>query len=654
MSIRAFVGHSFTEGDQKLVNQFLVFLESIHHTLPSFSWVHAENPEAREVPEKVLSLIEDRNLFIAICTKKERAIAPEKLHTPMFGRGKVAAKADDLEWKTSDWIIQEIGLAIGRRMRIILLIENGVRSPGALQGNLEYISFERSSPEKAFTRLLEMIAALAMENGNLVQSTQPAVTAAPPTEENRQPESDESDNWTPRPEWTKRQYQHAYLHFIFRNQEERATEIAKTYLNTPEGKRTESQAGWSAYQAYMQMLFCNKDTFDELKALLKEHPKNSEVLEYLAKGYLNFEDSRTAAPFLEQAARCTKSTEDAIKLFGDAAFARLQLGNVDEANRLLDCAREKVAGNEELESALLRIERKLSQETKEALRQIAAMERLLEINPADESCRFDLAYKYSEIGIEDLALHHYSMIPYEARSGATWNNLGVAYENLGLTSKAVEAYRSSEEKGGTLASSNLAFKLLHVGFIPEAREICERAMKINDYDKNLDKALARVHEIPEEEQKKRVESLDQAKKVSLFFKSVGHSLALSSPSELGKEWNGPDCHLKVTHVGRDYRFYGEYESKAFGLGLLATANPGTIPQPVRFAVEYLVVLNGQTLQGTVARKRIGEATSASTLLASGEPNTEVLMFLTSDSLEVLERAANAKPRYYKLVQKNVD
>ena len=66
-------------------------------------------------------------------------------------------------WKTSDWIIQEIGLAIGRGCKVILLVESGVRHPGGLQGSLEYIEFDRSAPEKAFKKLLQMISHMVPE-----------------------------------------------------------------------------------------------------------------------------------------------------------------------------------------------------------------------------------------------------------------------------------------------------------------------------------------------------------------------------------------------------------------------------------------------------------------------------------------------------------
>ena len=74
----------------------------------------------------------------------------------LTGKKKVTAKL--LKWKTSDWIIQEIGFALGREMRLILLIEDGLEPPGELQGNYERIVFNRGNPEKAFPLIEEMIA----------------------------------------------------------------------------------------------------------------------------------------------------------------------------------------------------------------------------------------------------------------------------------------------------------------------------------------------------------------------------------------------------------------------------------------------------------------------------------------------------------------
>lgn len=158
--IKAFIGHSFAEEDEAVVRPFLEFCDSVKALGIGFSWEHAKPAEPRELAEKVLRMIEDKNLFIAICTKKERVIAHNNLKASWLRKGVFNASDSDLGWKTSDWIIQEIGLCIGRGMDIILLIEKGLRPPGGLQGNREYIEFERESPERSFKKVLEMIKAI--------------------------------------------------------------------------------------------------------------------------------------------------------------------------------------------------------------------------------------------------------------------------------------------------------------------------------------------------------------------------------------------------------------------------------------------------------------------------------------------------------------
>src|SRR5260370_41743541 len=109
--IRAFVGHSFLEEDSAIVGRFLNYFDQVAKLHPSFSWEHAESAEPKLLTEKVMSLIENKNTFIGICTKKELA-ADESSFSNVFFQGEYRkAKNSDLEWKTSDWIIQEIGLA---------------------------------------------------------------------------------------------------------------------------------------------------------------------------------------------------------------------------------------------------------------------------------------------------------------------------------------------------------------------------------------------------------------------------------------------------------------------------------------------------------------------------------------------------------------
>ncbi len=128
--IRAFVGHSFTDDDTEVVGKFLKYFAQLSKMELKISWEHAEAAEPKVLADKVMSLISDKNVFIGICTKKERVIQPASLTKTLFRSSVLKAQESEFFWKTSDWIIQEIGLAKGKNLDLILLVEHGVRGHG--------------------------------------------------------------------------------------------------------------------------------------------------------------------------------------------------------------------------------------------------------------------------------------------------------------------------------------------------------------------------------------------------------------------------------------------------------------------------------------------------------------------------------------------
>ena len=101
-SIRAFVGHSFTAGDENVVGSFLKYFDRISGLGVNFFWQHAEAAEPKVLAEKVLSLIADKNVFIGICTRKEKVIAADALKPTLMPRGYLRAPEEAFVWKTSE------------------------------------------------------------------------------------------------------------------------------------------------------------------------------------------------------------------------------------------------------------------------------------------------------------------------------------------------------------------------------------------------------------------------------------------------------------------------------------------------------------------------------------------------------------------------
>jgi hypothetical protein len=109
--IKAFVAHSFAAADKPVIQTFLDYLDEITRAHPSFSWQHAERARSIGVDDKVLSLIRDANVFIAICTICEYVIADDSRKGNWVIRYFPHVNTT-VASKTSDWIIQEIGITV--------------------------------------------------------------------------------------------------------------------------------------------------------------------------------------------------------------------------------------------------------------------------------------------------------------------------------------------------------------------------------------------------------------------------------------------------------------------------------------------------------------------------------------------------------------
>jgi hypothetical protein len=160
--IKAFVGHSFADNNREVVRGFLDFFDKVVKLGLGFSWDHAEPAEPKELSLKVKEKMDGKNLFIGICTSREKVIDNNKLDTVPLINNRFWGHKNDFSIKTSDWVLQEIGFAVGRKMNLIIFLEEGVKFPGGIQGNLEYITFNREYPDRCFGKLIEMLQALTI------------------------------------------------------------------------------------------------------------------------------------------------------------------------------------------------------------------------------------------------------------------------------------------------------------------------------------------------------------------------------------------------------------------------------------------------------------------------------------------------------------
>nr|MDP2190661.1 hypothetical protein [Rhodoferax sp.] len=652
--IHAFVGHSFTENDKTVVDKFLQYLDQLSDVLLAFTWKHAEHAEPSIVSEKVLRLLEGKNLFIGICTKKEMVISSEKLGKSFFSEKKWQGLKQDFLWKTSDWIIQEIGLAIGLKLNVILLVEQGVKAPGALQGNLEYITFDRDAPERCFGKILEMISALSPK-ADLATTAKPASKATASELKDDDPPQTQEDFTIVKPNWVRRDFELAYWKTVVLDKNEQAKIISHAYLAGALTLTDQDKTSWAAFEEYTHLLFARGGDFVRLKNLAEANPTNRDVSYYLGEIYDQYSDHEKAALAFTSAAKSPKNTDDELMLLGKTAAAYQNAKLPDAAVALIGSMRSKATDNGRGEKAILDALVEVSKISKDDFVLISAMERVLELDPTDKETRFSLAYKYSDMEEDELATFHYSRIPLHDRSAIAWNNLGVSLDRLGLRGKAIAAYRESEDGGETLAMSNLANKLIEAGFLIEAQKICDIALSKEDYHKNVGATLGRLKELPDEEEKSELEVFSKASIKSDFYRQLGSALSRSFPLNPPAVWQGKRGALSLVVDGHNFTLTGTYEDRATGIiGMalrgLSGAGSDNDAKPVRRIIQYTGVLRGSALLGKVSRKRLDDAHAVRSLLGSIDDSQQVLMFFDAEQkkLNVLEEDGKSAPSFYSL------
>ena len=132
-----FVGHSFAVEDALVNDTVKRFLCAFGLTV-----VTGEKPAAETVSAKVRARIESCEIFVGVFTRRHKLASGEK-------------------WSTSEWIVDEKAYALAKSKTLILLKERGVDSIGGLQGDYEYLEFQREKLEDLLIRLLELLGSLS-------------------------------------------------------------------------------------------------------------------------------------------------------------------------------------------------------------------------------------------------------------------------------------------------------------------------------------------------------------------------------------------------------------------------------------------------------------------------------------------------------------
>jgi tetratricopeptide (TPR) repeat protein len=131
----AFVGHSFAEEDERVVEQIKQFLSKLGVKCDS-----GKRPEPKGISDKVKERIQAAELFVGIFTRHLRQ--------------------EDGSYSTSAWVVDEKATALATGKQLLLFVENGVQDFGGLQGDYEYIPFERDNLGAALIQAMDYVLAI--------------------------------------------------------------------------------------------------------------------------------------------------------------------------------------------------------------------------------------------------------------------------------------------------------------------------------------------------------------------------------------------------------------------------------------------------------------------------------------------------------------
>ena len=469
------------------------------------------------------------------------------------------------------------------------------------------------------------------------------------------PHATTSPEWLePKQDWHRQDYEFAVFHMILTGDTNGEKRITEAFFATDEGQIEANRQRWEARGEYLRLDLGKGGALTKLEALANKYRDNSDIQRYFGLGYQKYAEHDKAGECFLVAADKSEDKKVILARLGDAALAFVRARRKERSQDIVKQMKVLAPQADGGEIILLDTLRKAADIEKEKHLLFGLTERLLQLRPDDVDSRFSLAYNYSQANQNELSLYHYSKIPYDRRHSMAWNNLGVQFDVSDLPSKSVDAYRKAEALGETLAMSNLAQKLIKSGFLAEATEICDRAIKMTDYHQNIGHAIARIKVVPIEEQNKENVVLDKARPLSDFYREYGLAAAQDDIVEHVGRWRGPNCELRITIKGNVFVAEGSYEVSSSGLRLSEAlfGKPPSLPTTEKYRVSYNGKILGHAVDSTVTRKEITTTFVASSLLTDMLNQKRAIMIIseTLNEIQVGEQDSSDNFSFYVLTR----
>ena len=552
--MKAFVGHSFDDKDIDVVRKIKDFIESL-----GIKCETGEKPQYGYVAEKVKNRIIDNDVFVGIFTHDKKIL----LENGKSNEGDFYA--------TSNWVIQESGFAIAKNKKLIFLVEEGIYKFPKLQGDQEYIIFNKKSLDKAFTKINNMVLPMRDKTSKETTSeTGEKLENIEKSEFELEKDKVQKVNQGKVKEKKVEIFIKLYETMVKKEDYREAQKIYKEeYKNYLQGDEI---VEWWAVVLRFSISCGDPDAFNELKVLADENKNNPKVIEQLGIAYQQIDEYPKAINIFSKARKLLdinkkEDIERIIEFYEQESVCLVLDNEYEKAIKLLSnlLYRNCFEGHK---AKILAGLANLAKRKEDIEKFLIYAEGSLNIDPTNTDLRFDLAYRYSKKGEDKMSLLHYKKLINTTKSPGGLNNLGVQYNILKLPAKSVNSFIKSAENKETLAMANIAQRYLNEGFVEDAKREIKKAYELSgegvEVHGNIGIAKNRIEEILEKEKEKEKVILNKAEDERKF--RVKYSEAFYCDIDLGKEkfdgvWSSSWGDIKIIFNKGKNSFTGSGEKK---------------------------------------------------------------------------------------------
>jgi tetratricopeptide (TPR) repeat protein len=373
---------------------------------------------------------------------------------------------------------------------------------------------------------------------------------------------------------------------------------------------------------YLSFRFRRGDTtaIDKLNNLAKRDEGKGLTYNTLGLLYAENNNFEKAKEHFELALEQAKTELDKANNIISIANTYYKAGKREEAFSTLQKAINKTTDEEALTELYKDLAQLYKKDDDTWLRALA-LEKAVEFSPNNTELIFDLAYAYADLKEYDLSILHYlALLRFQPKNDSALNNLGVAYDKINLPIHSVEAYKKSADLNNTLASANLAYRLINAGFSKEALEILDKAKTQENSHPNVGSAIAELASQQESENKKTEELRESALKQQYFLREYAEKYFYNQEIKinLNGKWSFEDgLETEITQTGKEFEFFQDEILKTYkfkGTLYNLTASMSRLEKNI-----YSTLLEPSYAFDKGARAYIAEDGTQISILINGEP-----------------------------------